>query len=269
MEGHAMSDRDEYPAGVPCWVENLTDDVDRTRGFYGELFGWEWSEPGPMAGDPAQPYYVARRRGRDVAGVAPSPAGVAATWMTHVRVQSAAGAARAAERAGGVVVAGPLDVAPAGRLAVLADPAGAALCAFEPGLRRGAQAVNEPGAWAMSLLSTPDPDRAAHFYAELFGWRTEPFGEATLFRLPGYVGGEPEQPVARDVVAALVADEAGPARWDVDFWTRNAQEATAVAERRGGRVLAPIHEAPPFRRAVIADPAGAVLTVSQLVAGPA
>ena len=33
---------------------------------------------------------------------------------------------------------------------------------------------------------------------------------SSLFRLPGYVGGEPAQPVPRDVIAAMVAPDAGP-----------------------------------------------------------
>jgi hypothetical protein len=42
----------------------------------------------------------------------------------------------------------------------------------------------------------------------VFGWTTETFdtggGEVELFRLPGYLGGEPQQPVRRDVVAVMV-----------------------------------------------------------------
>jgi predicted enzyme related to lactoylglutathione lyase len=92
-------------------------------------------------------------------------------------------------------------------MAVLADPAGAPLCAWQPGVRRGAQLVNEPGAWSMSHLASPDPERAAAFYGALFGWTIETFGEGdaavTMFRLPGYVGGEPAQPVSREVVALM------------------------------------------------------------------
>jgi hypothetical protein len=51
--------------------------------------------------------------------------------------------------------------------------------------------------WSMSRLETPDPDGAPVFYAALFGWTTEAsdIGETriTVFHLPGYVGGEPEQ----------------------------------------------------------------------------
>ena len=56
----------------------------------------------------------------------------------------------------------------------------------------------------MSALQTDDPARAARFYGAVFGWETEAFGPATLFRLPGYVGGEESQPVPRDVVAVMV-----------------------------------------------------------------
>jgi len=155
------------------------------------------------------------------------------------------------------------------RLAVLADPAGAVLCAFEPGSRQGAQRINEPGAWAMSMLVTPDPDRAAAYYETLFGWKTEPAGPFSLFRLPGYVGGEPAQPVPRDVVAAMVSHEgAAQPHWAIDFWVNDAEAAAATAGERGGWVLEPVHDAPPFRRAVLADPGGATFSVSQMVSRP-
>jgi predicted enzyme related to lactoylglutathione lyase len=34
-----MSERDDYPHGVPCWVTNLAPDVPAAMDFYGELFG--------------------------------------------------------------------------------------------------------------------------------------------------------------------------------------------------------------------------------------
>jgi hypothetical protein len=74
---------------------------------------------------------------------------------------------------------------------------------WQLGEHRGAEVVNEPGAWAMSLLSTPDAEAATAFYGAVFGWQTEDFGGATMLRLPGYVGGEPQQPVPRDVVAVM------------------------------------------------------------------
>ena len=264
-----MSERDSYPHAVPCWIETLQPDVGAACAFYGGVFGWEFAGPGPMAGDPASAYYVAKLRGRDIAGIAsmpPSAPDISPTWMTHIAVDSVDQATNRAADAGGSVLAGPFDVAPAGRMAVLSDPAGAAFCVWEARARRGAQLVNEPSAWAMSALSTPDPERAKPFYEALFGWKTESFGpDATLFRLPGYVGGEPEQPVARDVVAVMSRGDS-EARWNVDVWVSDADGAAATARELGGSVLVEPREAPGFRNAVIADPAGAAVSVSQRLA---
>ncbi len=259
-----MSARDQYQPGVPCWVDTLQPDTQRAVGFYGQLFGWEFSAPGAMPGDPPGEYFVAQVGGADVAGVAAQPPGVPSSWNTYVSVASADHAAQAAVSAGGQVVADPVDAAPAGRFAVVADPSGATIGVWEPHQRRGAQRVNEAGAWAMSMLRTGEAGRCAEFYLALFGWHSEPFGEGlTLFRLPGYVGGEPQQPVARDVVAAMAATDQGPGQWDVDFWVTDADQAAESAGRQGGSVLAaPSDGAGGMRQAVLADPAGVVFSVT-------
>jgi uncharacterized protein len=275
-----MSRRDDYPAGVPCFVDTLTADVHAAKDFYGAIFGWEFAGPGPMPGDPAGEYFVARVEGDDVAGVGTLPApragggesgdGMPPAWTTHVSVESADAAAAQAESAGGAVLVEPFDVPPAGRMAVIADPAGAVLCVWQGGERVGAGRVNEASAWAMSLLSTPDPTAAAAFYRELFGWEAEEFAPSTwLFRRPGYVGGEPAQPVPRDVVAAMTtADpDAGMASaWSVDFWIADAGAAATAAPELGGRVIAAPFQEAGFRRAILAAPDGATFSVSQLLA---
>lgn len=265
-----MSERTEYPAGVPCWVGGLHRDVPGAVGFYGPLFGWD------LVGSGGEPeYFVARLRGRDVAGIAPMPDSVVdrdAAWMTQIRVESAAETAQQAAGAGGTVVAGPMDLPPAGSLAVIADPAGAVFCAWEPETRRGAQLVNEPGAWAMSVLHTDDLDRSEAFYGTVFGWQTEAFGpseaQVKLWRLPGYVGGEPQQPVPRDVVGVMapLASTAAPAPfWSVDFWVEDADATADNAVELGGRMIMAPHDTPGFRQGVLADPQGGAFSVSELV----
>jgi len=262
-----MSERDTYSPGVPCWVDTLQPDLETALGFYTQVFGWDFGEPGPLATNPEQPYHVARLRGRDVAGVGALPPGGQAIWSTYVAVDSADAAAQRAADAGGRVLASPFDAAPAGRMAVLADPSDAAFCVWQAGARQGAQLVNEPGAWAMSVLHTDDPEAAKSFYAALFGWETEPFGDqVTLWRLPGYVGGEPEQPVPRDVVAGMAPlPPDAPPHWSVDFWIADADAAAAQAEQLGGRVIAAPQDAGPFRSTALADPHGAVFSASQLL----
>jgi predicted enzyme related to lactoylglutathione lyase len=261
-----MSERDGYEHGVPNWVNVMAPDPAAAADFYGAVFGWEMK--------PEETYFIALLRGREVASISPLPPGrdpaPPAQWMTQVAVDDVDSAGDRAVAAGGTVVAGPLDF-PTHRMNVISDPTGATFCTWEARTRKGAQLVNEAGAYAMSRLDTPDPERAAAFYRELFGWTTETFemGEnsITMFRLPGYVGGEPSQPVSREVVATMApAPEDTPPKWTVDFWSQDVDAAVRVAEERGGRAVQGPFDIPIGRNAVLADPAGATFSISWLAA---
>jgi predicted enzyme related to lactoylglutathione lyase len=63
-------------------------------------------------------------------------------------------------------------------------------------------------------------------------------------------------------------DEDEAAHWRTDFWIADADAAAARATQLGGSVVAGPEDAGPFREAVLADPAGATFSVSQLIAGP-
>jgi uncharacterized protein len=249
-----MSDRYGFEHGVPCWVDTWQDEP--ATGFYAELFGWD-VETGPE-------YSIARHRERDAAGFgSPAPEGVDAQWTTYVWVDDADATTAAVRDAGGSVIAEPFDALDGGRIAIVADPAGAAFGVWAPGEHKGAQVVNEPSAWAMSALLTPDTKAAARFYGEVFGWQTEAFGPATMFRLPGFFGGEPTQPVPRDVVAVMV--EGDPPRWQAGFWISDADRAAVRAEELGGRVVKPVTSGPVGKEAVLADPGGAEFAITQIV----
>ena len=171
------------------------------------------------------------------------------------------------------MIADPFDVPPVGRMAVVADPGGAVFCLWEAGSREGAQVVNEPRAWAMSALqfAGSEPGVHADFYRAMFGWEPEPFGPATLCRLPGYVGGEVQQPVPRDVVAVMMPaavpgpGQVAPSRWSVNFWVADADAVAEKAAAMGGQVVAGPVDTPGFRTAVLTDPQGASFSVSQLL----
>jgi uncharacterized protein len=265
-----MSERDGYQPGVPCWVAAVEPDPKRAASFYAELFGWQTENLMPP--DFPEDYIICKLRGSEVAAIVssgPAPQPPAPAWSTHICVDSAERVAAAAASAGGTVIAGPWESPAGGRMAVLTDPAGAAFVIWEPAERKGAQLVNEPGAWAMSALVTPAPGQAKTFYGDLFGWEAETFtlgdAELSLLRLPGFVGGEPQQPVPRDVVGVMIrGDSNAPAQWNVDFWVADADRtADRAAAISGSAVVAP-HDMPGFRRAVLADPQGAVFTVSKL-----
>jgi predicted enzyme related to lactoylglutathione lyase len=259
-----MSEPDGYRHGVPCWVETWQPDADGAAAFYRALFGWD--TVGPVGGP-----YMCTLRDRDVALIGARPperAHLPVAWTTYVWVESADEAAVRVAEAGGSVVLEPFDSLDGGRMAIVADPTGAVLGVWQPGAHRGAQIVNEPGAWSWSQLSTPNPDAARSFYVAVFDWETDAFGRSTMFRVPGYFGGEPTQPVSRDVVAGMApVEDDDPAEWQIDFWVTDTDAAVATAEEHGGRVVAPATDSPIARTAVLADPHGAVFSVSTILIG--
>jgi predicted enzyme related to lactoylglutathione lyase len=269
-DGAVMNEKKTYPPGVPCWVETLQPDPRAALAFYGALFGWDGIGPGAMP-DGGE-YFVARLHGDDVAGIATLPPGGIAepAWTTYIRVDELETSVRRVLAAGGRVVVAPLDTPPAGRIAIVEAPTGGTFGLWEPGERAGAQRINEPGAWAMSALRTRDARAALPFYETVFGWVAEPFADAgangALLRLPGYVGGLPQQPVPRDVVAVAIEDDRADAEyWSVDFWIDDVDAAVERIAQRGGVVIAPPFDIAAFRRAVVADPAGAICSISQLL----
>jgi predicted enzyme related to lactoylglutathione lyase len=279
-----MPDRDRYIPGVPCWVDTSQPDPEAAVAFYGGLFGWEFEDMMPPGSDGR--YFVARLRGGDVAAVGSIPAGAPqmASWNTYVWVDSADETASKAVEAGGKALMEPFDVMDSGRMALIADPEGAAFCVWQARQHRGAQIVNEPGSLNFNGLNTRDTAGAKRFYGSVFGWQTlGPEGGFEMWTLPGYGDhleeGDPEMrtriaevgapPGFEDVVASLnpIAEDQPdvPAHWGVTFAVDDADAVAAKTEELGGTVVVAPFDAPWVRMTVITDPQGATFIASKFV----
>jgi hypothetical protein len=275
-----VAERDGYIPGVPCWIDTSHPDPDAAVVFYGGLFGWEFEQVMPP-GAPGK-YFMARIRGGDVAAIssAPQDGPPQAVWNTYIQVQSADETAAKVRAAGGTVLSEPFDVMDAGRMAVFADPQGAAFCVWEPGRHRGARVINEHGALNFNGLATTDLEAAKAFYGSVFGWRVLEGGDGfRAWALTAY-GDLLEQlqpgnrqrtaemgvPGFEDVVASVETVAAGtPARWSVTFTVDDADAAAQRTTELGGEVLVAPFDAPWVRMAVLADPQGASFIASQFV----
>jgi predicted enzyme related to lactoylglutathione lyase len=232
-------------------------------------------------------YFIARIRGGDVAAVGSIPEGAPpmAMWNTYIWVESADETASKVQDAGGTVLMDPFDIMEAGRMAVLADPSGAAFCLWQAKDHKGARIVNEHGSLNFNGLSTRDPEGAKAFYRSVFGWETLALpGGVEMWTLPGYGDHlEEASPGLRegmaemgapagfeDVVASLspIPDDQPdtPPHWDVTFAVDDADAIAEKAGELGGRVIAPPFDAPWVRMTVISDPQGATFTASKFVA---
>jgi predicted enzyme related to lactoylglutathione lyase len=279
-----MPERDGYIPGVPCWVDTSQPDPEAAVDFYSGLFGWEFEDVMP----PESPgsYFTARLRGRDVAAVTGVPEGAPpmAMWNTYIWVESADETASKVLDAGGTTLLEPFDVMDAGRMAVFADPEGAAFSVWQANTNKGAGIVNEAGALNFNGLNTRDVEGAKSFYGSVFGWGALTLeGGVEMWTLPGYGDhleeGNPDlrkqmaetgAPAGfEDVVASItpISDDQPdvPAHWDVTFAVDDADAIAAKATELGGKVIAPPFDAPWVRMTVIADPAGGTFVASRFV----
>ena len=245
-----MPERDGYIPGVPCWVDTSQPDPEAAVEFYRGLFGWEFDDVMPPGSEAK--YFMARIRGGDVAAVGSIPEGAPpmATWNTYVWVEDADETASKVRDAGGTTLMEPFDVMDSGRMAVFADPEGAAFSVWQAKEQKGAQVVNEAGALNFNGLGTRDVEGAKAFYGAVFGWQTMSVGGgAQMWTLPGYgdhleerTPGLREQMAEmggpsgfEDVVASInpIADDQPdiPANWSVTF----AHRRRGRHRREGGR----------------------------------
>jgi predicted enzyme related to lactoylglutathione lyase len=210
-------------------------------------------------------------------------------WTTYIWVDVADAAVARVKDAGGSALVEPFDVLDAGRMAVVADPAGAVFCVWEARGHRGAQLVNEPGTWNWSNLNTRDPEGAKAFYGAVFGWEADTVdvgaGPTTMWRVPGYgeflerrdpglrrrhaEAGAPAGfsdsigwmlPMTSDQSPADV-----PSHWGVTFAVDDADAIAARTAELGGEVVVTPFDAPYVRVAVLSDPQGAVFSVNKFV----
>jgi predicted enzyme related to lactoylglutathione lyase len=252
-----------YRAGVFNWVDLQTSDLEAARSFYTGMFGWA-IEDRPTPDGPI--YAMAQIAGRNVCGLGAAPPeqkGIPPHWNTYVAVDNADATAGRVESLGGRLIVPPFDVMDAGRMAVLEDPEGALVSVWQARTEIGAEVVNEPNAFCWNELYSKNPDAAAKFYEELFGWTTEKHdGMGIPLRMIRHDG--------REIgTMAGIQSEWGPipAHWAVYFAVSDCDGWISAAKGLGAAEFMPPKDIPGVGRfAGVADPQGAHLMVIQLAA---
>jgi hypothetical protein len=250
-----MPTRDTAPIGSPCWTDLWTSDVEGSRRFYSELFGWEAQAPSPEFGG----YFMFTRNGVPTAGGMGDMGDMAAdnTWKIYLDTDDIATTLEAAAAEGAQVISPAMAVGDLGSQAVLIDPTGAHLGSWQAGTFPGFTVLGEHGAPSWFELHTRSFATAIAFYRSVFGWDTETVGDTDEFRYSVMrdPSGEGELAGIMDASAFLPADV--PSHWSVYWQVDDVDAAAAKVTALGGSVVMGAEDTPHGRLATVTDPAGA------------
>lgn len=257
---------DTEDRGALIWYELMTPAPDAARTFYGEVVGWKIDDHNTVPEGGSVDYRMIMREDGGFAGGVLGlsqemiDGGAAPGWFPYVYVPDVDATVAEVERARGKrwMVQ---DTPGVGRMALVSDPWGATFYVMKPIPPEGdpdAESTvfspTDPQHVRWHDLWTEDQEKAAAFYADLFGWRTEgsmPMGDGREYQFLhnryGMFGG----------LGPALPDGPGP-RWALYIGVDDIDRAMAAVEREGGELTSSPNPVPGGDIAVHArDPQGA------------
>jgi uncharacterized protein len=150
------------------WHDLLTSKVAEAKSFYADVVGWTYLVHVPD-------YHVALVQDHGVGGIMTAPEylhKMPPFWSGYIYTPSVDQACKRVEELGGTIFRAPWDVPDVLRMAVIADPTGAAFNIMQP-LTKEERTVPKEGALGTvgwNELHAGDPNTAWDFYAGMFGW---------------------------------------------------------------------------------------------------
>lgn len=260
---------DAFAEGSPCWADATLPDLRAGERFYGELFGWTFTEGGAGTGSGRgfPRHSRALLDGRPIAAlVAKRDGRMPTAWGIHLASPDLDGTVEKVRRAGGTVLTEPVARSEAGRSAVVADPDGAVFAVWQAGTRPGFGVTDVPGAFCWAEVYVRNADAADAFYPAVFGYEltAPPFdaGDFTAWALPD----SGRQVAGRGLVGDVLPAEMPP-HFLVHFRVADVSDAMRTVRRAGGRVLVDRREIPGATFAVVVDNQGAVFAVRDGASG--
>ncbi|MEU5283453.1 VOC family protein [Streptomyces sp. CA-278952] len=260
-----------FAPGTPAWFDLGSPDVAASADFYSGLFGWSAtvvSDPG------AGGYTTFTSGGQLVAAVARHQIdtpyhrsygpdneqhGMPAIWTVYFATDDPEALTKRVEAAGGDVIMTPMDVLGLGRMAVFADPAGAAFAVWRKGMMEGAEVTGVPGSVGWVELVTGDFAGSRAFYPATLGLTPWDTGVPGVSDPVWQIGGTPVAGSRQLGVTGAVRPH-----WAVSFAVDDCDGTAQRAVALGGVVENEPADTPRGRRADLVDPHGAGFSVVEL-----
>jgi len=235
--------------GKFVWHEQVSANPKQAQDFYTQLFGWDTEVFKPGEVD----YAMISSGGQTHGGFGKAMEGAPPPhWLSHVRVENLDDTIEKAKGAGGKLAAGPFEMSEVGRMAIIADPQGAYISAYQP----ETEGPGSEGVFVWDELGTTDVDDAQRFYGEVFGWTTSDMG-------PEYGGYRIFNRGETGIAGVMAAPhESIPPHWQPYVAVDDPDATTKKATELGGTVLLEPMDVPKVGRiGVLSDPQGATFGI--------
>ncbi len=234
------------------WYELITSDLEAATGFYNDVVGWSVLP----SQTPGMDYRRIMVGAEGVGGMMKAPdSGMPPAWFGYVNVADVDAEVTAFEAAGGKVLWPANEDAGVGRMAMVADPQGAAIYVMTPTGEGESRAFkpDAPGHCGWNEYHATDWERAFDFYAGRFGWikdQAVEMGPAGIYQTF----------TADEVLTGGMMNNPLPQQaWLFYF---NVGDIDAAVERltsKGGTIQVPQMEVPGGKWVIVArDPQGAM-----------
>jgi uncharacterized protein len=166
-----MPEVTEPAVGFPSWVELSSPDLEVSKRFYCDVFGWyAYTLTAGSVGE-YEMFTLGDIQGPAIGGMYElADDSMQSSWTIYFRTADLDASLDLVRAAGGQVLVEPVDIADLGRMAQCSDSQGADFAFWYPYNLKGAEAIDEPSAMCWVELSTPDVREARRFYGQVFGW---------------------------------------------------------------------------------------------------
>ncbi len=158
-----------YRPGQFVWHELGTTDLDASKRFYGELFGWEFDDTdlgGAM-------YSLITQGGKNIGGMIYSPGTSKSGWVGAISVEDTKSSADFLSSNGAKSLIGSSQLPGRGSMALMQDSQDAMIALVHSNI--GDPELQEPMTygWLWMELWSENPEDAAAFYSRIFGYDVE------------------------------------------------------------------------------------------------
>ncbi|MDQ7026398.1 MAG: VOC family protein [Anaerolineae bacterium] len=249
---------EKFPHGTFSWADCQSTDAEKAKKFYVELMGWSKNDQ-PMG--EGMVYTMFEKDGENVGALNQMQTemqaqGIPSFWNNYITVDDVDALAEKVTELGGKVTSPPFDVFESGRMMVIQDPTGANVSLWQAKDSIGASLVNTTGAMIWNELATRDVPKAMEFYKNLLGWEFQKAENLDYH----FIVNNGRMNGGMLTINANMGDI--PPNWMVYYNIADIDAAVKKVKDLGGQVHVE-GQSPVGPFAVIADPAGAVLTIMQ------